>query len=76
MYANCNIINPKNKHLFSFIMLHPMQCDSNYFNDFFDPTRTEILRPSKLTPENASSPQSGIGRWITNPTQYFVVEDD
>ena len=48
----------------------------NYFNDFFDPTRTEILRPSKLTPENASTPQPGIGRWITNPTQYFVVEDD
>ena len=48
----------------------------NYFNDFFDPTRTEILRPSKLTPENASTPQPGIGRWITNPTQYFVEEDD
>ena len=48
----------------------------NYFNDFFNPTRTEILRPSKLTPENASTPQPGIGRWITNPTQYFVIEDD
>jgi len=36
MYANCNIINPKNRHLFTFIMLHPMQCDSNYFNDFLE----------------------------------------
>jgi len=36
MYANCNIINPKNRHFFTFIMLHPMQCDSNYFNDFLE----------------------------------------
>ena len=36
MYANCNIINPKNRHIFTFIMLHPMQCDSNYFNDFLE----------------------------------------
>ena len=36
MYANCNIINPTNRHLFTFIMLHPMQCDSNYFNNFLE----------------------------------------
>lgn len=36
MYNNCNIINPKNKHLFTFIMLHPMQCNYNYFNNFID----------------------------------------
>ena len=42
----------------------------NYFNDFFDPTRTEILRPSKLTSENASTPQPGIGRWILMSEHY------
>ena len=36
MYNNCNIINPKNKHLFTFIMLHPMHCNSNYFNNFLE----------------------------------------
>lgn len=36
MYTNCKIINPINKHLFTFIMLHPMHCDSNYFNEFID----------------------------------------
>lgn len=36
MYSNCNIINPRNKHLFTFIMLHPMQCDYKYFNNFID----------------------------------------
>lgn len=34
MYNNCKIINPTNKHIFTFIMLHPMFCDSSYFDDF------------------------------------------
>ena len=34
MYNNCKIINPTDKHIFTFIMLHPMSCDSSYFDDF------------------------------------------
>ena len=36
MYQNCNIINASRKHKFTFIMLHPMQCDSKYFYNFLN----------------------------------------
>ena len=36
MYNNCVIINPTKKHHYSFIMLHPMCCDSSYFNDYIN----------------------------------------
>lgn len=36
MYKNCNIINSANKHKITFIMLHPMCCNSNYFNNFIE----------------------------------------
>ena len=36
MYKNCNIINASMKHKFTFIMLHPMHCDSKYFYNFLD----------------------------------------
>tara|TARA_E500000178_G_C16972255_1_gene731506 strand:+ start:754 stop:1482 length:729 start_codon:yes stop_codon:yes gene_type:complete len=32
MYNNCNIINAYGKHEFTFILLHPMHCNSDYFN--------------------------------------------
>ena len=32
MYNNCKIVNPINKHKFTFIMLHPMFCDYTYFD--------------------------------------------
>ena len=32
MYNNCNVINPSSKHKFTFILLHPMYCNSDYFN--------------------------------------------
>ena len=34
MYENCKINNPYLEHKLTFIMLHPMHCDSSYFNDF------------------------------------------
>jgi len=34
MYQDCKIINSSKKHKFTFIMLHPMECDSSYYNDF------------------------------------------
>ena len=36
MYQDCNIINASRKHKFTFIMLHPMQCDSKYFYNFLN----------------------------------------
>ena len=36
MYQDCNIINASKKHKFTFIMLHPMQCDSKYFYNFLN----------------------------------------
>ena len=36
MYKNCNIINPKKKHNFTFLMLHPMCCNSKYFDHFIN----------------------------------------
>lgn len=36
MYTNCNIINPINKHIYTFIMLHPMFCNTNYFDKFIN----------------------------------------
>ena len=36
MYDNCVIINPSKKHHYTFIMLHPMCCDSSYFNDYIN----------------------------------------
>ncbi len=36
MYKDCNIINASSKHKFTFIMLHPMHCDSKYFYDFLN----------------------------------------
>ena len=36
MYQDCNIINASRKHKFTFIMLHPMNCDSKYFYDFLN----------------------------------------
>ena len=32
MYNNCNVINASNKHEFTFILLHPMHCNGDYFN--------------------------------------------
>ena len=34
MYKNCIIINPKKKHCFTFLMLHPMCYSSEYFDSF------------------------------------------
>ena len=34
MYNNCKIINPKNSHKFTIILLHGMYSDYNTFNDF------------------------------------------
>lgn len=36
MYNNCKIIYPKNKHNITFIMLHPMQCNSSYYDNFIN----------------------------------------
>ena len=33
MYENCNTINAYNKHVFTFILLHPMHCNDDYYND-------------------------------------------
>jgi predicted esterase len=32
MYNNCKVINASNKHEFTFILLHPMHCNGDYFN--------------------------------------------
>ena len=34
MYNNSNVIYPEKKHIYSFILLHPMSCDFTYFNNF------------------------------------------
>jgi predicted esterase len=36
MYKNCNILNAKKKHCFTFLMLHPMCCNSEYFDEFIN----------------------------------------
>ena len=36
MYDNCIIIDPKKHHHYSFIMLHPMFSNSDYFNNFIE----------------------------------------
>jgi len=36
MYENCKIINPKISHEYTLILLHPMQCSCNYFDNFIE----------------------------------------
>ena len=36
MYNNCIVINPKKKHSITFVMLHPMCCNSEYFDSFIN----------------------------------------
>ena len=42
----------------------------NYFNDFFNPTRTEVLLPSKQKILTNGRPNGGIGNWILMSEHY------
>lgn len=49
MYTNCNIINPSSEHKYTFIMLHPMFCGSEYFNNFINYfSRFNIFQSTKF----------------------------